>query len=193
MKKKIITFYCASSLFLTAFMAPLWANITGSMLTATTGYTAGETNTFVFRCDAVTPDFEYMYTVSINYLTGMDVLSGFLATGEVNGGTFSYTGSLGDAAIAQWDSDENLGAGYGSLVNGESAFFTNNVFVNAAMTGELVLSYTLTGDGYAAAPHTLTSTLTVIPEASTIGLFAIFGTGLFIARRRVKKNSAKDC
>ena len=159
MKKNLITLTCAFALVIAVAAVPVCANITGSALTPTTKYTPGETNTLVYRCDAVTPDYEYMYTVVVNYLAGMNVITGYLATGEVNGGTFSYNGAAGDAAVARWDSDENLGAGYGSLVNGESAYFTNKVDVAPSTTGDVVLTYYLFGDGYAAGPHGLTNTL----------------------------------
>ena len=168
MKKNLITICCVTALFLTVFAAPAFANITGSTLTPTTKYVSGETNTLVYRCDAVTPDFEYMYTVVVNYLPGMDVLSGSPAYGQVNGGSFSYNGAVGDAAIARWDSDENLGAGYGSLVNGESGFFTNEVIISPSVVGDQVLTYYLFGDGYAAAPHALTNTLTLVDVNSFV-------------------------
>lgn len=161
MKKSMTTVVCVLALIFSISAVSTFANISGSTLTAVTKYTPGETNTLVFRCDAVTPDWEYMYTVVIHYLAGMNVTAGEPATGDVNGGTFSYTGAVGDAAIARWDSDENLGAGYGSLVNGESANFTNEVIINAALSGDLVLNYELFGDGYGAAPHSLTGTVTL--------------------------------
>jgi len=99
MKKNIFTISCAIALIFAVFVSPAFANITGSTLTPTTKYTSGETNTLVYRCDAVTPDFEYMYTVVVNYLTGMNVITGYLATGEVNGGTFAYNGAAGDAGV----------------------------------------------------------------------------------------------
>jgi len=161
MKKNIFTISCAIALIFAVFVSPAFANITGSTLTPTTKYTSGETNTLVYRCDAVTPDFEYMYTVVVNYLTGMNVITGYLATGEVNGGTFAYNGAAGDAAIARWDSTENLGPTYGSLVNGESGYFTNEVIVDSGLSGDQVLTYYLFGDGYGAGPHGLTNTLTL--------------------------------
>ena len=145
-----------------------FANITGSTLNPVTPYKSGETNTLVYRCDAVTPDLEYMFTVVINYLTGMNVLAGDSAYGEINGGSFSYNGAVGDAAIARWDSDENLGAGYGSLVNGESGYFTNEVIVSGALSGDQILTYYLFGDGYAAGPHGLTNTLTMQQWQSSV-------------------------
>jgi len=163
MKKSMMTVVCALALIFAISTVPAFADIAGSTLTAVTKYMPGETNTLVYRCDAVTPDFEYMYTVVVNYLAGMNVLSGEKATGEVNGGTFSYNGAVGDAAVARWDGDENLGAGYGSLVNGESGYFSNEVVVSGALSGDQVLTYYLFGDGYvgSAEPHALTNTLTI--------------------------------
>ncbi len=161
MKKNLITNCCAIALILAVIATSAFANIVGSTLTATTKYTPGETNTLVYRCDAATPDYEYMYTVVVNYLAGMNVIAGYKATGEVNGGTFSYDGAVGDAAVARWDSDENLGAGYGSLVNGESAYFTNKVIISSSLSNDIILTYYLFGDGYASGPHGLTNTLTL--------------------------------
>ena len=161
MKKNMIIICCAISLFFTFFAIPAFASISGSTLTAVTKYTPGKANTLVYRCDTVTPDYEYMYTIIVNYLSGMNVTAGYRATGQANGGTFDYMGALGDAAIAHWDSTENLGAGYGSLVNGESGYFTNEVLVSAALSGDLILSYELIGDGYGSAPHNVTGTVTL--------------------------------
>jgi len=174
MKNNVITICCAIALFPTVFVAPVFANITGSTLTATTKYTSGETNTLVYRCDAVTPDYEYIYTVVVNYLTGMNVVTGYNAVGQVNGGQFSYNGAVGDAAIARWDSDENLGAGYGSLVNGESGYFTNEVVVSPSITGDVVLVYYLFGDGYGVEPHGVTNTL--ILEEFVDSMLSVLGT-----------------
>ena len=169
--KKTTTILCTFALILAITTTSAFASIAGSTLTATTGYLPGVTNTLVYRCDAVTPDYEYMYTVEVQYLTGMNVISGYKATGEVNGGIFSYNGAAGDAALARWDSDENLGTGYGSLINGESGYFTNEVIIDSSITSDVILTYYLFGDGYAgsAEPHALTNTLT-LKEISTTGI-----------------------
>ncbi len=161
MKKLNLSLILSVAIIISIFATSSFASIAGSTLTTATKYVPGKTNTLVYRCDAVTLDGEYMYTVAVNYLAGMNVITGELATGETYGGTFSYDGAVGDAAIARWDSDENLGTGYGSLVNGESGYFSNEVIVSSALSGEQILTYYLFGDGYASAPHALTNTLTI--------------------------------
>ena len=168
--KKATAILCTFALILAITTTSAFASIAGSTLTATTKYLPGFTNSLVYRCDASTPDLEYMYTVEVQYLTGMNVLAGYKATGEVNGGTFSYNGAAGDAAIARWDSDENFGPGYGSLVNGESGFFTNDVAIDSSITGDVVLTYYLFGDGYGAEPHSLTNTLVLGEQEPAVGL-----------------------
>jgi len=112
MGKNLTTNCRVIALLIAAAVVPLFADITGSSLTATTKYTPGETNTLVYDCYNDAIDDEYMYTVAIQYISNMNVIAGLKGYGDV--GALNYNGAVGEAVLACWDSDESGGAGFGA-------------------------------------------------------------------------------
>ncbi|MCK5853129.1 hypothetical protein KAH27_08905, partial [bacterium] len=154
MTKKILLFCVAFILF----TGRIFGNIDGSELSAVTdSYIPGETNTFIFRCDVVSPDAEWMHTVKVQYNPNMIVTAGFDSKG--NQGNLIFIGYTGDGALSIWESDN--GPDFGAISDKNSAFFSNTVFVTSAVTGDIVLTYYLLGDNYGIAPHSLTNTITL--------------------------------
>jgi len=157
MMKNFITVSCTMALILSFSSVPAFASLTGSTLTHINTYKPGATNTLVYRCDNASVDEEWLFTVSIQYISNMFVTAGLPAAGDKD--TMSYSNALGEAILARWDSDDTGGKGYGAIGDGSSAFFTNEVAVGSSVTGDVVLTYYLFGDGYASDPHGLTNTL----------------------------------
>ncbi|RLD09243.1 MAG: hypothetical protein DRI44_08905 [Chlamydiae bacterium] len=145
MKKKLFT--CAIALILSLSAISAFASIAGSTLTATTKYTPGVTNTLAYDCynaNDYSVDYEYIYTVAIQYISNMNVLSGLKGYG--NESPLNYNGAVGEAALAKWDSDESAGTGYGAISGGGHGYFTNEVAIDSSITGSVVLTYYLVGD-----------------------------------------------
>jgi len=157
MKKNIITFCCAIALAFAISAAPAFASIAGSTLTPTAKYDPGTTNVLTYDCynaNDYLVDYEYIYTVAIQYISNMNVLSG--QQGEGNESPLDYNGAVGEAVLAQWDSDEAAGAGYGAISGGGHGYFTNEVLIDASITGDIVLMYYLLGDYGFGVTNTLT-------------------------------------
>lgn len=147
MKKNLITICCAIALFLTVFAAPAFASIAGSTLTPTAKYDPGTTSILAYDCynaNDYSADYEYIYTVDIQYIANMNVLSGQQGVGDAS--ALDYNGAVGEAVLAQWDSDEAAGTGYGAISGGGHGYFTNEVAIDASITGDVVLTYHLVGD-----------------------------------------------
>jgi len=172
------------SLIVTIFISGnIFADISGSSLIAESSYLPGETNTIGFRCDWVTSDDEWAYTIAVHYKSNMFVTAGYKGYGNQykieTKGEFSFSNAFGEAVLARWDSDENIYTNYGGISNGKSGYFTNDVYISPALTGDIVLTYFLIGDGWNGDPDYLTNTLIlkewfpsvkINPSAQTISL-----------------------
>ena len=166
MKKTNQTTTVIASLIVTILISGnIFANMAGSSLIAESSYIPGKTNTIGFRCDWVTADEEWAYTIGIYYESNMFVTAGYKGYGNQNlstdKGLFSYNAAVGEAAHAIWNSDENINVGYGGISDAKSGYFTNDVYISPSLSGDIVLTYYLNGDGWGAVPHTLTNTLTL--------------------------------
>ena len=166
MKKLNQTTTVIISLIVTIFISGnIFANMDGSSLIAESSYISGKTNTIGFRCDWVTADEEWAYTIGVYYKSNMFVTAGYKGYGNQNlsadKGWFSYNGAVGEVAHSKWDSDENLGDGYGGISDAKSGYFTNDIYIPNSLSGDIVLTYYLNGDGWGGEPHTLTNTLTL--------------------------------
>ena len=141
----------------------IFADISGSSLIAESSYLPGETNTIGFRCDWITSDDEWAYTVAVHYESNMFVTAGYKGYGtqykSETKGEFSFSNAYGEAVLARWDSDENINTNYGGISNGKSGYFTNDIYISQTLTGDIVLTYFLIGDGWNGDPDYLTNTL----------------------------------
>ena len=141
----------------------VFADISGSSLIAENSYLPGETNTIGFRCDWITSNDEWAYTIAVHYESNMFVTAGYKGYGtqykSETKGEFSFSNAFGEAVLARWDSDENINTNYGGISNGKSGFFTNDVYISPTLTGDIVLTYFLIGDGWNGDPDYLTNTL----------------------------------
>ncbi len=106
-----------------------------------------------FYLDFSSPDYEYADYIELTFPTGFTVVSGTdIGTTPVN--TTTQTNS-----IIGWGSTPAGGSGYGDIVPG---IFNFSVTVDVgAITGQQSISYSIIGDGYGAAPHSLSGTITV--------------------------------
>jgi len=157
MKKNLITNCCAIALILAVIATPVFASIAVSTLSAITKYTPGATNILAYDCynaNDYSVDYAYVYTVAIQYISNMNVLAGLKGYGDIS--ALDYNGAVGEAALAQWDSDEAGGGGWGAISGGNHGYFTNEVIIDASITGDVVLTYYLIGDYGFGITNTLT-------------------------------------
>jgi len=92
MKKLNLSLILSIAIIFSIFATSSFANITGSTLNSITTYKPGETNTLVYRCDTVSPDDEWMFTVAIQYVSNIFVTSGLPTDGDKD--SMSYVGGL---------------------------------------------------------------------------------------------------
>jgi len=123
-----------------------------TQFTCSTHY-APSTNGVVlsFTLDFSSPDVEYADYVKLVFPAGFTVISA-TAIGTTNSNTVGQD-------TATWGSTPAGGSGWGDI-SGANYNFTVTVDIGA-ISGQQTINYSIIGDGYGAAPHTLTGTITV--------------------------------
>ena len=167
MKKTLTTIIYVFAILFAVTATSAFASIAGSTLTSMNKYMPGITNMLAYDCynaNDYSVDYEWIYTVSIQYISNMNVLAGL--EGEGNESALNYNGAVGEAVLARWDSDEAAGSGYGAISGGGHGYFTNEVAIDASMSGNAVLTYYLVGDyGFG-----ITNTLTISEQEPAVGV-----------------------
>ena len=141
-------------------------NISGD-ITSNNYYIPGTTMDLLFTLTLISPDEEYGDVISLTFPTGIvptsgpDTFPGFISTPQnpsklnpINGQTIS------------WGTDN----GYGGVVSsetGKSYSFYVTAVVDATVSGDQTVSYSVSGDEYNAAPHQFSGTLTLTQIPST--------------------------
>lgn len=162
-------------------------SLTGSSISCNTlSYVPGATMTIDFTLTVASTDYEYVDGVSLTFPANMVPqtvgTSDPLATANGCGPTMALTPS-GQTFI--WG-QITTPTGCGALVNG-TYNFSVSVAIGAGVTGTQTIGYYIMGDGYGAAPHTMTGNVTINQAAANdVGVQAIttqsyYGPGLSIA------------
>lgn len=133
-------------------------SVAGSSFVADrTSYTPGTTFDIQFTLTNLSADFEWIAGVHLQVPTGVEVLS---STDLVGGTTpLSTTGAVGNGVALDW---VDANGSWGNVKNGQSATATVQVHVDNAEYEDLVFDYTIDGDGYGAAPHSVDGTITLV-------------------------------
>jgi hypothetical protein len=145
---------------------PSSRSIEGSTFTASTGfYEPGTTVDLVFTVYNASPDDEWLDGASLDFPTGITVLS----STDFSGGTYDLVtnNATGNGAEVIW-SDTN--GGYGNIYDGETATATINLQFAASISGTISLPWTLSGDDWAATPHDISGTITLEPLPAELTL-----------------------
>ena len=134
-------------------------NLTGSTMTVSpTSYEPGTTADFVFSIYNGSPDDEWINGASLDFPSGVTVNS---ATDfVVSSRRLTWDGATGDGAYVTWSGDA-----YDIVYPGETATATVNLSIDAGFTGVLSVPYTLDGDGWGSAPHSVSGTVSLDPPA----------------------------
>lgn len=147
----------------------LWASISaqpesieGSELTiAPTGYKPGESIDFTMNLYNGSPDNEWLDTLIVNFPEGVTVN---FATNFIGGtqGPLVFDGGSGNGSPVSWN--DNDGSNGGNILPGESALSIANIHFDEDLNDTLQIVYTVSGDDYGGTPHSITDTITLIPE-----------------------------
>ncbi|MCF7919440.1 MAG: agmatine deiminase family protein [Candidatus Cloacimonetes bacterium] len=128
-------------------------DLTGSNVTCSSQYfSPGETTQFSFTVANESNDDEWVNEVTISFPAGFTVNSASDFTGG-SGGVMEYDGNQGNGITVTWFGETVNG--YGVLHNGETASTNVEISVNAGFSGDAVLEWTISGDNYGSAPHTV--------------------------------------
>ncbi|HOX25777.1 MAG TPA: FlgD immunoglobulin-like domain containing protein [Candidatus Krumholzibacteria bacterium] len=147
-------------------------NIAGSTVTcAETVYMPASTVNLHFTVYNGSADDEWLTDVTLDFPPGMFVN---LSTNFVGGsvGPMVSNGASGNGAIVAWHGDSGAPDYYGVVRMGESATATVNVSFAADLAGLQQIAYTITGDQWGDAPHTVSGMIALQYGGSSIAVLA---------------------
>jgi uncharacterized protein (UPF0333 family) len=137
-------------------------------LTATlvclTQYVPGTTMDLTFQLDINSPDWEYGETLEIVFPSGFTINSADNLTSNLNGYTI-YNAIVGQSVL--WSDPSNYY--YESYSGGGPAatyFFDINVSIGAGVSGLQTATFTVDGDGWGGAPHTVSGNIPITQMVS---------------------------
>ena len=132
-------------------------NLTGSTVTSTPNeYAPGTTMDFIFSAYNGSGDNEWIEAIALDFPFGVTVNS--CTDFVVSSRTLTWDGTTGMGADIDW-----TGSYSNVIYPAESATATINVTIGPAFVGDMEVGYTLVGDDYGSAPHTVTGTVIVSP------------------------------
>jgi len=135
-------------------------SIAGSTMTASVSqYMPGTVMDVSFTVDCNSPDEEWIVQVSADLPAGVVVNSGTSMGTSFD--PLEYNNATGDGALAVWTN--------GILPSGGTGTATLNLDF-ASTTGTVEIPYTLVGDMYGGAPHTLTGVITLTQAGPAVSL-----------------------
>jgi len=142
-------------------------NLTGSTVTSTPNeYAPGTTMDFIFSAYNGSGDNEWIEAIALDFPFGVTVNS--CTDFVVSSRTLTWDGTTGMGADIDW-----TGSYSNVIYPAESATATINVTIGPAFVGDMEVGYTLVGDDYGSAPHTVTGTVIVSPPPGpTVALTA---------------------
>ena len=132
-------------------------NLTGSTVTSTPNeYAPGTTMDFIFSAYNGSSDNEWIEAIQLDFPFGVTVNS--CTDFVVSSRSLTWDGTTGMGADIGW-----TGNWSNVIYPAESATATINVTIGAGFAGDMEVDYTLVGDDYGSAPHTVTGTVVVSP------------------------------
>lgn len=128
-------------------------DITGSDLTASISeFLPGETYTVTFNLNAISPDYEWIKTLVINFPDEIIVNSSTDMIGP--SGILYSSGTTGAGASVDFNTTET----WGVVHENETATCTINITLDEGfVASESIISYVITGDNYGSEPHSVSS------------------------------------
>ncbi|MEM9051217.1 MAG: fasciclin domain-containing protein [Bacteroidota bacterium] len=141
---------------------------------ATSGYIIGETSDISFDLNLANTDFEYGDEVTMTFPAGFTInsVSNDMIFGESfdnpdgpDGDPEPFNGI--DGQTVSWGDDDN---NYGGITPGNIYSFSVNVTVDGTVTGEQIIDFTVSGDGFGPAPAGDDGTITVQGTEAAIEL-----------------------
>ncbi len=149
--------------------------LTGSITSQTLNYIPGATQTLNFTLTFSSPDVEYVDGVSMTFPTGITpqttgTSDPLAPENGCSGALMNLSPITGQTVV--WG-EVTTPSGCGALVGGTYTFNVS-VAIGASVTGIQTIDYLIFGDGYGAAPHTVTGTITLnVAQSSDVGINSI--------------------
>jgi hypothetical protein len=135
---------------------PAGKSIAGSTMSCSpNSYIPDTTVNLDFTVTNGSPDDEWLTDVTLDFPSGITVNS----AGNFVGGTYGdlvSDGATGNGVVVTWHGDTGAPYYYGVIQGGESATARINVTFASGLIGTKFIAYSITGDQWGGAPHTLT-------------------------------------
>jgi hypothetical protein len=117
----------------------------------------GAPATFHVQLTNASPDNEWLSAASLDFPPGVTV-TGFSDLAVPAGRRLTADGSTGDGALIAWlDAD----GGWGNIYPGETATGSIEVEIAAGFSGDMLLEWTIDGDVYGGAPHSISGSFSL--------------------------------
>lgn len=140
-------------------------NLTGSNVTSTvTSYLAGASFDLPLAVACVSDDVERIVKVKLDFPIGVTVTAADDLTGPSE--PMAWNGETGDGVITTWGTGP-FGSG-GIILPGQTAQGQVSLGMDPAMSGDVVIGWTLEGDLEGAPPHTVSGEMVLTPLVPTI-------------------------
>ncbi|MFH1502445.1 MAG: C25 family cysteine peptidase [Candidatus Eisenbacteria bacterium] len=135
-------------------------SLTGSDVSVSpVNYGPGETIDFVYSIYNGSTDDEWVTDATLDFPTGVTVVS--CTDFQVSTRTLTCDGTTGDGVTVGWS-----GVGSSNVIYpAETAVSTIRLTIDSGFAGDLDVGYTLDGDGWGSAPHSVSGTVTTSPPA----------------------------
>lgn len=140
------------------------ASLLGSVLTAVDDtYVPGQSTSFTLKLANASPDEEWIKEVTLAVPAGISITGATDFTGG-SYGPLAWDGAVGDGATAVWYGDTGSPNYYGVVTDGQQVYGSVDILVPEMIAVPITLDYTITGDEYGSAPHTVSGTLVITPR-----------------------------
>jgi len=119
-------------------------------------FTPGATMTINFYLTNASDDAEWIDEATLDFPEGVTVLDATDLVGLDNGNFLAWDGSTGDGALVSFlDPDE----GYGEFYSNETAMASITLQFDPAMTADIEIPWTISGDDYGDPPHDVSGSM----------------------------------
>ncbi|MBD3368540.1 MAG: T9SS type A sorting domain-containing protein [Candidatus Eisenbacteria bacterium] len=116
--------------------------------------TPGTTADFYFSLTNASPDDEWVNGATLNFPPGVTVNS--CSDFQISGRALAWDGTTGDGVTVTWSGDW-----WNIVYPAETATATISLTIDGSFSGDADIGYTIQGDGYGSAPHSVSGTVTL--------------------------------
>jgi Peptidase family C25/FlgD Ig-like domain len=152
-------------------------SLTGSSVTSSISeYETGSTFDLPLLVECSSNDQEWLVRVELDLPDGVTVNSAVDFPTWNEAAFLSWNGESGDGVTTTWGTD--ISSGY--MVSGETSNASVNLSIDSALTGDLIIPWSVFGDNYGSQPHQISGEIILTSTGPAIGVSAPQGGGLAV-------------